>query len=335
MQSLFIVLRLSWTFLVWKFFPSVIILLFISVNSSMGAEDPAKFPSKPITMIIQWAAGGTTDLSGRKLAELAGKILGQPIVVENKIGGAGVIGINAVAKASPDGYTIGTMTYSANVIIPHLRSVPYDTKEDFTYIMQYGEYGMIFSVLADSSCKTFKDFIKEAQKNPGKLKYASPGPSSGQHIFMEQVFKMEKVKVNHIPAGGGAETTRQLLGGHLDGAITPDFIPYIKAKKVRGLAAQTERRLEEVSDIPTFAELGYKVESPNWMGLVAPKGLDPRIMKKLSDALKKAYEDPSFQELMGKFYLPAIFRDAESFKALVLKDFETQGRVLKELGFSK
>ncbi len=335
MPSLSIIRRRPWTFPAGKCFPWIMIFLFISVNPSRGAEDPAKYPSKPITMIIQWAAGGTTDLSGRKLAELAGKILGQPIVVENKVGGAGVIGINAVAKAAADGYTLGTMTYSANVIIPHLRSVPYDTREDFTYIMQYGEYGMIFSVLIESPCKTFKDFILEAQKNPGKLKYASPGPSSGQHIFMEQVFKLEKVKVNHIPAGGGAETTRQLLGGHLDAAITPDFIPYIKAQKVRGLAAQTEKRLEDVPDIPTFAELGYKVESPNWMGLVAPKGLDPRILKKLFEAFKKAYEDPSFQELMVKFYLPPVFRDPESFKALVLKDFETQGKVLKELGFAK
>jgi len=335
MQSLGMVLRLSGTFLVWKFFPWVIILLFISVDSSMGAEEPAKYPSRPITMIIQWAAGGTTDLSGRKLAELAGKILGQPIVVENKVGGSGVIGINAVAKAAPDGYTIGTITNSAIVIIPHLRSVPYNSKEDFTYLMQYGEYGMIFSVLADSPCKTFKDFIREAQENPGKLKYASPGPSSSPHIFMEYVFRTERVKVNHIPVAGGVEADRQLLGGHLDGAITPDFIPYIKGKKVRGLAAQTEKRLEGALDVPTFVELGYNVELPNWMGVCAPKGLDPLITKKLFDAFKKAYEDPSFQESMGKFYLPTIFRDPESFKAFVLKDFETQGRVLKELGFSK
>ena len=335
MQKVCMVHRLSTAFLFWRFFSWVIILLLVLVDSSLGAEEPAKYPSKPITMIIQWAAGGTTDLSGRKLAELAGKILGQPIVVENKVGGSGVIGINAVAKALPDGYTIGTITYSANVIIPHLRSVPYNTREDFTYLMQYGEYGMIFSVLTDSPWKTFKDFIKEAQKNPGKLKYASPGPSSGQHIFMEQVFKVEKVKVNHIPAGGGAETTRQLLGGHLDGAITPDFIPYIKVKKVRGLAAQTEKRLEEVPDIPTFIELGYKVDSPNWMGICAPKGLDPLITKKLLDSFKRAYDDPSFQELMAKLYLPTIFRGPDSFKALVLKDYETQGRVLKELGLSR
>lgn len=141
-----------------------------------------------------------------------------------------------MAKAVPEGYTIGLMTYSANVIIPHLRSVPYDTKKDFTFIMEYGEFPMIFCALANSPWKTFKEFVEEARKNPGKLKYSTPGPLGGQHIFMEQVFSVEKVKLTHIPVGGGIEATRQLLGGHLDGALTPDFIPYIQGGTVRGLA---------------------------------------------------------------------------------------------------
>jgi len=336
MQSLGMVLRLSGTFLVWKFFPWVIILLFISVDSSLGAEELAKYPSRPITMIIQWAAGGTTDLSGRKLAELAGKILGQPILVENKIGGAGVIGINAVAKAAPDGYTIGTMTASANTQIPYLRSVPYHPVEDFSFIMVYGKFGYIFTVLSDSPWMTFKDFVQEAQKNPGKLKYASPGPSSAPHIVMEHIFRMEKVKVNHIPVGGGVEAVRQLLGNHLDAAITPDFIPYIKSGKTRGLAVvETGKRFADVPDIPTFAELGYRVECPNWMGLCAPKGVEPQIIRKLSGAFKKAYEDPSFQDLMANLHLPMMYADSESFKALLSKEYENQGRILKELGFVK
>ncbi len=316
------------------FWAVLVVIFFASPNVGVSAEDPAKFPSRAITLVVQWAAGGTTDLSGRKLAELAGKTLGQPVVVENKVGGSGVIGINSVAKSAPDGYTIGTMSYSANVIIPRLRAVPFDTRTDFTFLMQYGEYGMIFSVLADSPWKTLKDFIAEARKNPN-LKYASPGPSSGQQIFMEQVFKIEKVKIKHIPMGGGAEADRQLFGKHIDAAITPDFIPYIKEGRVRGLAVQPERRLKDVPDIPTFAELGYKVESPNWMGLCGPKGMDPRIVKKLGDAFKKAYDDPSFQELMAKLYLPTVYRGPDEFKALVLKDFDSQARVLKELGFAK
>lgn len=319
----------------WKIISYAMILFAMLVNPCVAAEDPAHFPSKPITMVIQWAAGGTTDLSGRKLADLAGKILGQPIVVENKAGGAGVIGQNAVAKANPDGYTIGTFSNSPSVTVPHLRPVPYNTKMDFTFIMEYGEYAMIFCVLANSPWKTFKEFVEEARKKPGKLNYATPAPSGGQHIFMEQVFSAEKVKLNHIPVGGGIEATRQLLGGHLDGAMTPDFITYIKAGQVRGLGSQTEKRVEWVPDIPTFVELGYKVHSVNWMGLAAPKGLHPVILKKLSEAFKKAYEDPSFQALMASLYLPVVYRDSESFKEMVFKDFDHQGRVLKELGFVK
>lgn len=302
---------------------------------AVHAEDPARFPEKPITMIVPWAPGGTADLSGRKLSELAAKILGQPVVVENKAGGAGVIGINAVAKAAPDGYTLGIMTYSANTIIPHLRSVPYNTKKDYTFLMQYCEFGMIFSVLASSPWKTFKEFVEEARKNPGKMKYSTPGPMGGQHILMEQIFGGEKVRLNHIPVGGGAEATRQLLGGHLDGALTPDFIPYIKEGRARGLAIQPEKRMKAVPEIPTFTELGYKVESPNWGGICAPPGVHPLIQKKLLEAFKKAYEDPSFQELMARLYLPTVYRGPEAFKEMVFKDFENQGRVLKQLGFVK
>ena len=146
----------------------LILSLFMCVNLCIAAEDPANFPTKPITLIVQWPAGGTTDLPARKLAELAGKILGQPIVVEDKVGGAGIIGTNAIAKADPDGYTIGTLTYSSTTIAPHLRSVPYDIKKDFSFLMQFGEYSMVFCVLADSPSKTFRQFIEEARKNPGK-----------------------------------------------------------------------------------------------------------------------------------------------------------------------
>lgn len=322
---------------VWKIFPWAMILLTILDNPCIGAEDPDKFPSRPIEYIVNSDPGGNADLTSRKIAELAGKILGQPIIVTNKSGGGGVIGINAVVKASPDGYTIGTVVYSPTTIIPHLRPVPYNTKEDFTFVVQYGEYIYVFGVLADSPWKTFKEFVGEARKNPGKLKYSSPFPLGGQHIFMEQVFKLEKAKVIYIPVKGGTiEATRMLLGGHLDGALTADLIAHLKEGKVRGLATQNEKRIPLIPEVPTFLELGYeKLESPLWVGICAPKGLDPRILKKLGDAFKKAYDHPSFRELLVTLNLAPVFRDSESFKALVLKDFDEQGRVLRDLGLVK
>ena len=144
--------RTIWVILSW-----LIILLIMSVNPCIGAEDPAKFPSKPITMIIPWPPGGTTDMAIRKLSDLASKTLGQPILIENKGGGSGVIGINAISKATNDGYTIGNMTHSPIVVVPHMRSVPYNPIEDFTFIMQYGEFMHAFCVLSTSPWKTLKE----------------------------------------------------------------------------------------------------------------------------------------------------------------------------------
>jgi len=319
----------------WQAFLYTMILLVVLVTPCAGAEDPAKFPSKPITMIIQWAAGGTTDLTGRKLAELAGKTLGQPIVVENKTGGAGVIAATALKKAPPDGYTIGTATWSSIVYVPHLRSVPYNVKQDFTWIMQYAEAPQLFGVLTDSRWKTFKDFIEEARKNPGKLTYASVGPLSGSHIFMEQIAQLEKVKITHVPTSGGAEVVTKLLGGHLDAGIVNELCVNVEQGKVRGLAFQSDKRFELLPDIPTFWDLGYKIETPIWFGLCAPSGMNPQILKKFNDAFKKAYEDPSFQKLLLTLHMMPVFRDTETFTAKVIKDYDTQGRILKEFGFIK
>lgn len=231
--------------------------------------------------------------------------------------------------------TIGTATYSPNTVIPHLRSVPYNTKEDFTWMMQYADYTFIFSVRADSRWKTFKELIEEAQKNPGKLSYATHGPMTAQHLYMEQLFSMEKVKLNHVPLGGGAELVPQLLGGHLDAGMAAELAPHVKSGKLRGLAAQGEKRFELFPDVPTFYELGYKIDAPTWFGLCAPKGLDPRILKKLNEAFKKAYEDPSFKELCATLYLMPTFKDAETFKEIIFRDFDKHGRIIKELGFAK
>ena len=319
----------------WKVFPCAMILVVMLMSPCMGAEDPAKFPSKPITMIIQWSPGGSTDLSGRKMADLASKVLGQPIVVENKAGGGGVIGTTAIANASPDGYTIGTIQYSATTLIPHLRSVPYKTKEDFTWIMQFSEYTFPFCVQSASPWKTFKEFIEEARRNPGKLNYATQGPLTAQHILLEQIFSSEKVKLNHVPVGGALEVVQQLLGGHIDAGMSADLLPHVRSGKLRGLAIQGEKRFELFPDIPTFSEIGYKAESPLWMAVCAPKGVDSRIIKKLFDAFKQAQEHPSFKELCATLYLRPVFRDSETLKNMVFRDFDSQKIILKELGLAK
>jgi len=314
---------------------AIVALFGLLVSSGFAAEDPDKFPTRPITMIVQWAAGGSSDLTARKLAELGGNMLGQRIVVENKLGGGGVVGTAVVSKAAPDGYTIGAITSSSITTIPHLRAVPYNPKEDFSWLMQYCNITFIFTVKAESSYKTFKEFVEEARRNPGKLNYSSPGPMSSTHIFMEQLFASEKVKVNHVPVGGGAEVVPQLLGGHLDGAIVTETLPLLKAGKFRGLAINAQKRIDLFPEVPTFNELGYRRFIPTWYGLYTPRGVHPVIFKKLYDAFKKGYEDPSFKDLLARLYLIPVFNDSESFSKIVLTDYESQARDLKELGLVK
>lgn len=315
-------------------FVTVLVLLVLLVQPCAATEDPAKYPSKPITLIVPWGVGGSTDLACRRIAEAAGKIMGQPIVVENRAGGGGVIGQAAGAKAPSDGYTLVALTHSSSVIVPHLRPVPYNMKEDFDYILQFGSYAFIFAVQSDFPAKTFKEFVEIARKKPD-MKYTSSGPQSAQHIFMEQVFNTEKVKLSHIPTSGGAEGTRQLLGGHLDGAITPDLLPQIKNGQLRGLAILASERTTYAPEVPTFYELGYTMPGVNWMGIAAPRGLDPKVRKKLADALKTAYEDLTFRDSMSKLYVPPIYKDGQAFKKMVITDYDNMGRVLRELGFIK
>jgi len=320
---------------IWKVCSCLLISFIVLVRLCIAAEDPDKFPSKPITMIVQFAPGGNTDLTGRALATLASKILGQPIVVENKAGGAGVIGINALAKAAPDGYTIGTPSFSATVVTPHLRSVPYNVKQDFTWIMQYAEFPQPFCVLMDSRWKTFKEFIEEARKNPGKLTYATLGALSGSHIMMEQVAHIEDVKIIHVPTSGGAETVTKVLGGHVDSCLAAEIAPQIRSGKVRALGVASAKRMELIPNVPTFFELGYKVECPLWLGIAAPKGLDSRIVNKLHDAFKKASEDPSFSGLCNTLAMTEIYKGPEAFKEMVMKDFDSQANILRKLDFIK
>jgi len=315
---------------IWKTFLCFTLFFLAAALPCLAAEDPAKFPSKPINMIINFNPGSSTDLTSRKLADLAGKILGKTIVPENRPGGAGVIGANDVAKAAPDGYTIGGGTSSATVVSPHFQKVPYNTKEDFSWIMLHTEQTQPFAVLSSARWKNFKEFVEEARKNPDKLKAGTAGVGGAPHIIIEQVFAQEKVKITHVPTSGGSEVVSLTLGGHVDAAMAMALCPHVKSKKLRAIAIGSETRMEVAPDVPTFEEMGYKVEAPvQWVGVFAPKGIPPAIFKKLVDAFKKAAEDPSFKELLNTLVLAPMYKDPESARQLINRDFDIMARLAK------
>jgi tripartite-type tricarboxylate transporter receptor subunit TctC len=296
------------------------------------AEDPSNYPSKSITFIVGFGPGGGADLTSRQLSEIAEKILKTPIVVENRAGGGGVIGINAIAKSPPDGYTIGSMGYNATIVLPHLRELPYKTKEDFEFVMQFVDYLHWFVVRKDAPWKTFKDFIEDARKKPGEISVNYPGARLSEQIFIERVAAQEKIKLSHVPYRSNAEQITSILGGHTNAAFAAAVGPHIESGSLRALAVEANQRIKRSPEVPTFKELGYKFEKPRWTGIVAPKGVHKSILKKLEDAYTQAFYNSAYQELVGRLQMVPVYRSGEDFKKKVFEDFDQQGQFLKTLG---
>ena len=312
---------------------ALVFLLCGQTEAQQGSA--ASFPTKPITLIVQFSAGGTTDLSARKLASLVEKELGQPIVVENRTGAGGNIGHNAIAKAAPDGYTIGTFAYSGTVIIPHLRSVPFNTREDFSFVMQYCELPQPLGVAKNAQWKTLKELLDWASQHPRELKYSTIGAGSSQNLFMELLAKRENLKFSHIPYKGGADAVTAVIGGHVTACMAAEVAQHAAMGNVRALAVLGEKRLKGLADTPTFDELGYKIPMPLWVGIAGPKGIPAPILNKLEAAFTKAYQDPSFQETLDKLIMNPILRNGSDFKKIVLRDYERGREIANILGLSK
>lgn len=315
-----------------------LVLLFGVAHAN--AEDISNYPSKPIVIQVNSGAGGGTDRESRNFAPILKEILGQPVIIRNKPGGMHVIGLTALYKTKPDGYTICLTPYSGPTIVPHLRKVAYNTK-NFTFIMQSSQSGVPFSVQRDSPYKDFNQFLEFVRTKPPKtLNYITSGPLGGQHIFMEAVFKKENVQLNHVPGKGGAEVVQQILGGHLIAGMSPSLIPHAMPPdgRLRVLGFMTPapyNRHEFFPDVPTFYEMGYTTPCPLFYGIIGPPGMDPAIVKKLHDAFKKAWNTPEMQAFYKKEGKDPVYKNSEDFKSSVSADYDAMGETIKQLGLVK
>lgn len=303
--------------------------------SARAAGNADAFPAKPITIIVNYGAGGATDLPIRKIASYLEKKFNKAVVVENKTGGAGAIGLSAVAKSEPDGHTIGAFSYSPTVIAPHTRQAPFDTTKDFSFVAQIAEYAQLFCVLPTQSWRTLKDAIDYARATPGGLTYSTVGAGSGQHIFMEALAKRENVKLAHVPFVGGSQGVAALLGGHVKASLDASLAKYAISGECRPLAVVGNRRHPATPDVPTFAELGYTIDAPLWLGLAGPAGVPEPVLKKLSDAVLEATQDPGYKDVLNNLVLGDVTADYRAFRTLVLSDYKRMGEVIGELGFAK
>jgi tripartite-type tricarboxylate transporter receptor subunit TctC len=306
-----------------------------AVLAPVGSVCAQAYPNRPITLIVPWPPGGSTDRHLRTLAEIAQKHLGQTIVVENRPGGGGTTGPgNMALNAKPDGYTIAQFPMGM-LRIPHMQKVPWNPLTDFTYLIGVSGYTFGFTVKADSPYKTFNDYIEAARKLPGQINYGSTGIGTSPHLLMEEVAAAAKVQLNHIPYKGNADLQQALLGGHVMAqSDATGWDKFVDAGQMRLLVTFGEQRTRRWPDVPTAKELGYGVVSQSPYGLVAPKGLDPAVAKALHDAFKKAMDDPKHVEVLAQLNQDAWYRTGPQYEQWAKEAYERDRALIERLGLA-
>ncbi|MDQ8728387.1 tripartite tricarboxylate transporter substrate binding protein [Bradyrhizobium sp. LHD-71] len=309
----------------------------MSVTTLLSVEARAQdFPTKPVTLIVPWPAGGSTDITLRAIAEVASKHLGQPIVIENKAGGNGTVGpATMAASAKPDGYTIAQIPITV-FRLPMMQQTTWDADKDFTYIVHLTGYTFGVTASAEGPFKTWKDVVDYAKANPGKVTYASPGAGGSLHIGMEQVAAKDGIKLTMVPFKGGAETNAAVLGQHtMLQADSTGWKPLVDAGKLRLLMLWTAERSPNYPNVPTLKELGYPFVFDSPFGLAGPKGMDPKVVKVLHDAFKKAIDDPSIKATLAKYDMVANYKNTEDYVKFVKEVTDSERKVVDSLGLGK
>ena len=295
------------------------------------------FPSKPVTMIVPWPAGGSTDLAMRALAEAAQKHLGQPIVVENRAGASGTLGpAQMAATARADGYTISQIPITV-FRLPFITKVTFDPEKDFTYVVNLTGYTFGVVVKGDAPWKTFQEFIAFAKANPSKIKYGTPGAGTSLHIGMEQIAKQAGgIKWTHVPFKGAAETNAALLGGHVDAvADSTGWGALVNSGDFRLLVTWGPTRTKNWPQVPVLKEVGVNLVANSPYGLAGPKGMDPKVVASLHDAFKKALDEPVYKTALEKFDQELFYLNTADYNKHAKEQIEEAKKLVEDLGLKK
>ena len=290
------------------------------------------YPSKPIRLVVPFAAGGTTDLMARIVAEPLGKLLGQTVVVDNKAGGGGVLGASEVARAAADGYTLGLATASSNATNPAINpKVPYDPLRDFSPITNMAATPNVLAINPAFPAKDFAGLLAELRRKPGQYDYASSGTGGIGHLQMELFKNLTKTFIVHIPYSGGGPALRDTLGGQVMIIFDnlPSALPHIKDKRLIAMAVATPERLPELPGVPTFKELGLEpVNRPAFYGIYGPKGMPKELVQKLNAALLKVLQDPAVIKRIEATGSKVMGNTPEQFAQQLKAEFEVYKKVV-------
>ena len=313
----------------------------IALTAALAAASPAAaqetYPSKPVTMIVPFPPGGVADIVGRPLADAMGRALGGPVVIENKSGAGGGIGMGYVARAKPDGYTV-LLALSSISILPEADKVtgraPMYQFRDFVPIARFTADPTVLAVRADSPWKTLAEFVADARKRPGAITYGSSGNYGTMHVPMEMFDAAAGIKMLHVPFTGAGPAVVALLGGTVDSVSSgpSTVVQHVKAGKLRVLATWGDKRLVSMPDVPTLTEAGFPVVFTQWTALFVPAGTPEPVVAKLRDAARAAVADPKFVAAMATVETPVQYLDSPDLMRFWEADNQKLGEAVRRIG---
>lgn len=303
--------------------------------TALGAS-AQEYPSKPIRLLVPFPPGGGTDILARVVGQKMSETLGQPVIVENKPGAGGNIGVDLAAKSAPDGYTIVIGQTSNLAVNPTLYpKLPYNPLKDLAPIGLIASAPLAIVVPAASPYKTLADPLSVAKAKPGDVTFASPGNGTVAHLAGELIQKAAGVKFEHIPYKGASQALTDLLGGQVQlySSSVPTALGHIKSGKLRAIAVTSTKRVADLPDTPTVAELGFAgFEASTWFGLLAPAGTPEPIITKLHQHLTSALEAASVQEKIKAEGAERLTSNPREFRAFLTGEIEKWGKVVRDSG---
>ncbi len=307
--------------------------LAVAMGAAAFTAQAQGWPAKPVTIVVPFPAGGSTDMVGRAIGTKLTTALGQPFLVDNKAGATGTIGATLVKRAPADGYTLLVTSLGPLFIAPHLiKGLQYDALKDFDLITVAVQAPNVLVVPANSPHKTVADVIAFEKSMPGKMTFASSGNGSSDHLTAELFWQQTATSGLHVPYKGGAPAITDLLGGQVDASFqnVNAVVQNIKAGKLKALAVTGDKRSPVLPDVPTLAEAGVKgVDAYSWQAVVAPKGLPPEVRAKLHDGIVAALNDPAIKQQFTSIGLEVVANTPAQFATFQQAEFARWKKVIE------